>query len=76
MRIADLVFAFPTVILAMAVAASLGASLRNAVLAILVVSWPAYARVTRGLVLGTASREFVVAGRMLGFSVWRSLRTD
>jgi len=76
MRVADLVFAFPTVILAMAVAASLGASLRNAVLAILVVSWPAYARVTRGLVLGLRSREFVLSGRLLGFSVWRSLRTD
>ncbi|GAA4625125.1 ABC transporter permease [Actinoallomurus vinaceus] len=76
MRVADLVFAFPTVILAMAVAASLGASLRNAVLAVLVVSWPAYARVTRGLVLGIRSREFVLSGRLLGFSVWRSLRTD
>jgi peptide/nickel transport system permease protein len=76
MRIADLVFAFPTVILAMAVAASLGASLRNAVLAVLVVSWPAYARVTRGLVLGMRAREFVVSGRLLGFSAWRSLRTD
>ncbi|GAB3982125.1 ABC transporter permease [Actinoallomurus acanthiterrae] len=76
MRVADLVFAFPTVILAMAVAASLGASLRNAVLAVLVVSWPAYARVTRGLVLGIRSREFVISGRLLGFSVWRSLRTD
>jgi ABC-type dipeptide/oligopeptide/nickel transport system permease subunit len=76
MRIADLVFAFPTVILAMAVAASLGASLRNAVLAVLVVSWPAYARVTRGLVLGMRSREFVISGRLLGFSAWRSLRTD
>jgi ABC-type dipeptide/oligopeptide/nickel transport system permease subunit len=76
MRIADLVFAFPTVILAMAVAASLGASLRNAVLAVLVVSWPAYARVTRGLVLGMRTREFVVSGRLLGFSAWRSLRTD
>lgn len=76
MRVADLVFAFPTVILAMAVAASLGASLRNAVLAILVVSWPAYARVTRGLVLGLRSREFVLSGRLLGFSAWRSLRTD
>lgn len=76
MRVADLVFAFPTVILAMAVAASLGASLRNAVLAVLVVSWPAYARVTRGLVLGIRSREFVISGRLLGFSAWRSLRTD
>ena len=76
MRIADLVFAFPTVILAMVVAAALGASLRNAVLAVLVVAWPSYARVARGLVLGLRSREFVLSGRLLGFSAWRSLRVD
>ncbi|MFJ9899887.1 ABC transporter permease [Streptomyces sp. NPDC091280] len=76
MRIADLVFAFPTVILAMVVAAALGASLQNAVLAVLVVSWPSYARVTRGLVMGIRSREFVLSGRLLGFSPWRSLRVD
>jgi peptide/nickel transport system permease protein len=76
MRIADLVFAFPTVILAMVVAAALGASLQNAVLAVLVVSWPSYARVTRGLVMGLRNREFVLSGRLLGFSAWRSLRVD
>lgn len=76
MRVADLVFAFPTVILAMVVAASLGASLQNAVLAVLVVSWPSYARVTRGLVMGIRSREFVLSGQLLGFSAWRSLRVD
>ncbi|MBO4273324.1 ABC transporter permease [Microbispora triticiradicis] len=76
MRLADLVFAFPTVILAMVVAAALGASLGNAVLAVLVVAWPAYARVTRGLVLGVREREFVLSGRLLGFSAWRSLRVD
>jgi peptide/nickel transport system permease protein len=76
MRVADLVFAFPTVILAMVVAAALGASLTNAALAVLVVAWPAYARVTRGLVLGVREREFVLSGRLLGFSAWRSLRVD
>ncbi|MGI5132227.1 ABC transporter permease [Pseudonocardia sp. CA-107938] len=76
MRVTDLVMAFPTVILAMVVAASLGASLINAVLAALVVSWPAYARVTRGLVVGTRGADFVLADRLLGFSALRSLRTD
>ena len=51
MRTADLVFAFPAIILAMVVTAALGPSLRNAVLALVVVSWPSYARVVRGLVL-------------------------
>ncbi len=54
MRIADVVFAFPGIILALAVAAALGAQLRNAVLAVIVVSWPSYSRLSRGLVLGGA----------------------
>ena len=76
MRLTDLVMAFPIVILAMVVAAALGASLVNAVLAALVVSWPAYARVTRGLVLGVRTADYVLADRLLGFSAMRSLRTD
>lgn len=76
MRFSDLVFAFPTIILAMIVAASLGPSLTNAVIALLVVSWPSYARVMRSLVLGARSREYVVAGRLLGFGPFTSLRRD
>ncbi|GAA1323693.1 ABC transporter permease [Pseudonocardia xinjiangensis] len=76
MRLTDLVMAFPIVILAMVVAAALGASLVNAVLAALVVSWPAYARVTRGLVVGVRTADYVLADRLLGFSALRSLRTD
>ncbi|WP_327351616.1 ABC transporter permease [Streptomyces sp. NBC_01304] len=76
MRLADLVFAFPTIILAMVVAAALGASLTNAVLAVLVVAWASYARVGRGLVLSVREQEYVLSGRLLGFSVWRSLRVD
>jgi peptide/nickel transport system permease protein len=76
MRLTDLVMAFPVVILAMVVAAALGADLVNAVLAALVVSWPAYARVTRGLVIGVRGADFVLADRLLGFSAVRSLRVD
>jgi peptide/nickel transport system permease protein len=76
MRLTDLVMAFPIVILAMVVAAALGASLVNAVLAALVVSWPAYARVARGLVVGVRTADYVLADRLLGFSALRSLRTD
>ena len=76
MRIADLVFAFPTIILAMVIAASLGPSLTNAVIAMLIVSWPAYARVTRSLVLGARTSEYVIAGRLLGNSPVVSLSKD
>ena len=76
MRVADLVLAFPTIILAMGVAAALGPSLTHAVVAMLVVTWPQYARVTRSLVLGARDREFVVAGRLMGIGWFTSLRRD
>ena len=76
MRVTDLVMAFPTVILAMVIAAALGASLLNAVLAALIVSWPSYARLTRGLVLGLRTSNYVVSVKLLGFSSWRLLLRD
>jgi peptide/nickel transport system permease protein len=76
MRVTDLVMAFPTVILAMVIAAALGASLLNAVLAALIVSWPSYARLTRGLVLGLRKSNYVVSGQLLGFSPFKSLWRD
>ena len=76
MRITDLVMAFPTVILAMVVAASLGPSLFNAVIAAFVVSWPQYGRMTRSIVLGLRTQNYVMAGRLLGFSPFKTLRVD
>lgn len=76
MRVADLVFAFPTIILAMVITAALGPSLTNAVIAMLIVSWPAYARVTRSLVVAARGQEYVIAGRLLGASAFTSLRRD
>ena len=76
MRLADLVFAFPPIILAMAVVASLGPGLRNAVLAVVIVAWPAYARVVRSLVLTFRGRDFVAASRLLGASSRRALVVD
>jgi ABC-type dipeptide/oligopeptide/nickel transport system permease subunit len=76
MRVADLVFAFPAIILAMVVTASLGPNIRNAVLAIVIVAWPSYARVVRGLVLSLGDAEFVQASRLLGSSSRRTLLHD
>ncbi len=76
MRVADLVFAFPTIILAMVVAAALGPSLTNAVVALLFVNWPNYARVMRSLVLGARGQEYVIAGRLLGNGPFTSLGKD
>jgi ABC-type dipeptide/oligopeptide/nickel transport system permease subunit len=66
MRLTDVVFAFPTIILAMAIAAALGPSVTNAIITIAIVSWPNYARVTRGLVLSIKHNEYVEATRSIG----------
>ncbi|MBK8730862.1 MAG: ABC transporter permease [Tetrasphaera sp.] len=76
MRITDMVMAFPTVILAMVIAAALGPSIMNAVIAGIIVAWPPYARITRSLVLSLRSQNYVIAGRLLGYSPVRSLTKD
>jgi peptide/nickel transport system permease protein len=76
MRAADLVFAFPAIILAMVVTAALGPTVRNAVLALVIVSWPSYARVVRGLVLSVGQAEYVQSARLLGKSARRTLVRD
>jgi len=76
MRLADLVFAFPPIILAMVVAAVLGRGLFNAALAIVVVAWPSYSRVARGLVLSVGDSEYVQSARLLGASSRRTLFRD
>jgi peptide/nickel transport system permease protein len=76
MRVTDLVFAFPAIILAMVVTAVLGGGLRNAALAIVVVAWPAYARVVRGLVLSVGDSEYVQSSRLLGASARSALFKD
>jgi peptide/nickel transport system permease protein len=76
MRITDLVFAFPPIILAMVVTAVLGRGLRNAALAIVVVAWPSYARVVRGLVLSVGDSEYVQSARLLGASARGALVKD
>ncbi|MDI9896876.1 ABC transporter permease [Rhodococcus sp. IEGM 1381] len=76
MRLTDLVFAFPQIILAMAVTAAFGPSTRNAVLALVIVSWPVYARVIRGAVLSTRNEDYLNVSRMLGVGPIKALRRD
>jgi peptide/nickel transport system permease protein len=71
MRVVDMVLAFPSLILAMAIAAALGPSIQNSMLALLLVWWPPYARVARGQVLSLKHRDFVTAAHALGASDWR-----
>jgi peptide/nickel transport system permease protein len=66
MRITELFMSFPTIILAMAVTAALGPDIRNAIIALVVVWWPGYARLVRGLVLRIKNNEYVEAARAVG----------
>lgn len=73
MRVTDVFFSFPALILAMAIAGALGPSLINAMIAIAVVSWPVYARLARAQVLSLRSREFIIAAESIGAPTWRIL---
>jgi len=74
MRAADVVLAFPSVILAMAITAVRGGpGVSNALIAIILVLWPEYARVMRGAVLAIKSNEYVTAAEAIGAGRWRIL---
>lgn len=68
MRLTDLLLAFPTLLLAVAVAGTLGQSLLHVVVALTVVGWAGFARTVRGLVLVCREQEYVLAARALGAS--------
>ncbi len=67
MRLTDLVFCFPPIILAMAIAAALGIGTVNTCIAMLVVWWPKFSRLARSLVLTQRSLEYVEAAQAIGF---------
>ena len=73
-RIGDVVLAFPALVLALAIAAALGPSLRNVVIAISAVVWPEYARLVRGEVLTVLNELHVTAAKSIGCGPWRLLR--
>jgi peptide/nickel transport system permease protein len=74
MRIADVVLAFPSILLAMAITAALGSGLDNAILAIVLVSWPEFSRLMRAQVLAIRHNEYVVAASAAGATNSRILR--
>lgn len=65
-RTSDLIFAFPAVLIAILITSVLGASARNAILAIAIFNVPVFARVTRGAALSMWSRDFVRAATAMG----------
>jgi ABC-type dipeptide/oligopeptide/nickel transport system permease subunit len=68
MGLVDLLLAFPGLILAVAIAGTLGPSLINVMIAMAAVWWAGYARLIRGMVLSVRQREFVEAAKAIGAS--------
>jgi peptide/nickel transport system permease protein len=66
MRVMDGLLAFPALVLALAITAALGPSLRNAMIAIGIIGIPGFARLVRGQVLSLRAQEFVEAARAAG----------
>lgn len=66
--ITDIAWSFPVSLLAIALAAALGPSLKNLILAVILVSWSGYTRLIRGQFLTLRESEFIEAARVLGMS--------
>ena len=75
MRTADVFLAFPGLVMAMAFVATLGPGLNNAMLALIIIWWPQYARLTRSLTLTVKHNYYVEASRALGAGSARILMT-
>ena len=71
MRVVDVLLAFPSLVLALAIVGMLGPSLRNVMIGMVAVWWVDYARVIRGLTVGVREREFVASAHCVGASAPR-----
>ena len=71
MRITDIFLAFPTLILAIALASTLGPSFLNAIIAISIIYWPKYARLVFSQALSLKEQDFVKTAEVLHESAWR-----
>jgi peptide/nickel transport system permease protein len=66
MRLMDVLFAFPTILLALAIVATLGTTIENLILALVIVYIPAFARIARGAALSVSQELYVEAARSVG----------
>ncbi len=76
MRIVDVFLSIPELIFALAIAAVLGPSFRNIILALAVVFWVKYARIMRAQIIHVKENEYVDAARVIGDSPWRIYLKD
>ncbi len=77
MRFADMMLAFPGIVLAIAIAGILGGNVFNAIMALVVVSWAKYARLVRSMVLKLKDADFIAAAKINGTTtrniLWRHI---
>jgi len=76
MRVVDVFLAIPELIFALAIAAVLGPSFRNIILALAVVFWVKYARIIRGEIIRVKQTDYVAAAHVVGDSNWNIYRKD
>ncbi|OHD21215.1 MAG: peptide ABC transporter permease [Spirochaetes bacterium GWB1_66_5] len=73
MRIADIFYAIPLLVMAMALVVALGRGLKAVVLVLIILNWPTYTRVIRAEILVTRNMDFILAARASGASHLRIL---
>lgn len=76
MRLSEMILSFPSLVLAMIINAVLGSDLFNTLFALVIVSWPTYARLMRSVVLSVKENEYVTASIALGASRMRVLMKE
>ena len=76
MRVTDMFLAFPQIIMSLAIAATLGPSLLNVTLSLIVVWWPPYVRLVRGAVLAVSAEDYVSVSKALNSSFFYIMRRD
>lgn len=76
MRISEMIMSFPPLILAMVIAAAMGPSIGNSVIAMTIIWWPNYARLARSMVIHIKNDDYITAQKVMGASSFRILRKE
>ena len=76
MRITDVMMAIPGMLLAIAIVAALGSSLKNLLIAIAIAKLPNFARIMRATVMSAREQEYVTASKVMGIPNWKILLED
>lgn len=73
MRVIDMIQAFPNFLLALALVAVMGPSIRNVIIAMCLTGWSGFARLVRGEILYLKEKDYVASAQVIGASHWRTI---